>query len=640
MHLINVHTCELEEFIANPPPYAILSHRWREGEVSFQDFQDKHRRSEKNGYKKIRTLCHQARRDGLNWAWIDTCCIDKSSSAELSEAINSMFKWYKNSDVCYAYLDDITSLNGDGGLITSEWFKRGWTLQELIAPRNLQFYCNSDSGWQYLGDKNGLAETLSQRTRIDIEILRGFTGLDNYTVAKRMSWAAGRKTTREEDIGYCLMGLFSINMPLLYGEGSKAFLRLQEEVVTKINDQTIFAWQPPELELVTYSGMFALTPDSFALSGELVSLQNITIANHIDITANGFRTKTTACPTGGQIEIIENRNQSCLLLPLSCCLPRSVLNNVFAAILLVWDGGNKYRRRHGSQLFEVKEEDIRRDTTIFIRKFYDGDVVLSLRPGLPSPDRWPCKVFIQLPDTGITLLRASEVHGRYDHSHSVLLISVDPYQIMSTGNAFKYGLVFDIGDGAFIMVAIELFLEKVPDRCTYTKSAETRHRMTVHTLSNEGNVESIRNECRQKLSSPSSREANSRLSIQNVTIARPDRYNADQLYLSLQELECKQGEMFYFLRLSFKGSKSWVQGEALAVFILDVRYQAIGGGYNMASAILYNGELSDALDLPIDPDQPERAKRTLYPDPLKGLTNNKGMTFAGHTFWCSTRKRL
>lgn len=556
MRLINVHTRELKEFIADPPDYAILSHRWRnDEEVSFQDFQDKRQREEKGGDRKIHALCQQAQQDGLNWVWIDTCCIDKSSSAELSEAINSMFTWYRDSNVCYAYLDDVTDIRGDRGLTTSEWFKRGWTLQELIAPDHLNFYCRSDSGWRHLGDKRSLAKMLSVRTRIDVSLLEGHDTPNQFNVARRMSWAAGRRTTRKEDMAYSLMGLFDINMPMLYGEGAKAFLRLQEQIVAQVNDHTIFAWQNPAARPGERFGMFAVSPDDFALSSDLVSLQDNSMASQIDITANGLRAKMTACPTMAQVTNQVKVNRTWLLLPLNCRLPRSSQRvGVRAAVVLFWHDSNRYERRQYSSLLEVSEADICRDTTIFINRFESS----VQTPRFSLPDRSPCEIYIQLPDAGITLLRAFGADGcYYDYSRSTLSLSLDPYQIMSAGKNFVFGLAFDVGNLAIALLAIELSLVVMQDRPTHVESAEARHRMMVHALRAEGDKEFIHDAWRQKFSGFDACQAAHRVSIQDIAIDRPDRYNPDQLYVSLRKVDQTRGNMYFFLMLSFKGSYSW-----------------------------------------------------------------------------------
>ncbi|KAE8153168.1 heterokaryon incompatibility protein-domain-containing protein [Aspergillus avenaceus] len=248
MRLIHTTRLVLEEFIGNPPPYAILSHRWGEAEISFQEFtrNDWH---DAKGAGKIKSFCAKARDAGLEYGWVDTCCINKDSSAELSEAINSMFQWYKNSAICYAYLYDV-AFDKDGFVSytvikDSEWFRRGWTLQELIAPANVNFLaCN----WDNIANKHDsrLCNALCEVTNIDRSVLRGEMPLSAFSIAQRMSWASGRRTTRVEDMAYCLLGIFDVNMPLLYGEGEKAFIRLQEEIMKDSADQTIFAWERPE----------------------------------------------------------------------------------------------------------------------------------------------------------------------------------------------------------------------------------------------------------------------------------------------------------------------------------------------------------------------------------------------------------
>ena len=274
MRLINVYTLKLEEFPDERGiEYAILSHRWEEDEVSFQDMQGLEAAKEKKGFAKISKSCEHARYDGYGYVWVDTCCINKESSAELSEAINSMFRWYATSKVCYAFLSDV-QINISGSNLRQElkqsmWFTRGWTLQELLAPTNIQFF---DRQWTFLGTKHDLHDLLSDHTKISGLVLRHNKSLHTRSVAERMSWAARRVTTRIEDIAYCLMGIFAVNMPLLYGEGEKAFLRLQEEIIKQTDDHTIFAWcMPSDL---AYSGLLAGSPAAFADSREYRSVKH------------------------------------------------------------------------------------------------------------------------------------------------------------------------------------------------------------------------------------------------------------------------------------------------------------------------------------------------------------------------------
>ena len=160
--------------------------------------------------------------DGFHYIWIDTCCIDKASSAELSEAINSTYRWYHESGVCYAYLADVPPNAVDNEFAKSRWFTRGWTLQELIAPLTVIFL---NKEWQKIGIKSSRQRIISEVTGIPANILLG-GDLERASIAQKISWASKREITRIEDIAYCLMGIFSINMPMLYGEGERVFIRL------------------------------------------------------------------------------------------------------------------------------------------------------------------------------------------------------------------------------------------------------------------------------------------------------------------------------------------------------------------------------------------------------------------------------
>lgn len=246
MRLINAQTREMKDFIEGQiPSYAILSHTWGPEEVTYAEFQNVASREALLGYEKIEYACQQALKDKLQYVWIDTCSIDKSSSAELSEAINSMYRWYKEASICYAFLQDLDvekSLNEKSAKLALDvcrWFTRGWTLQELIAPDDLIIY---GKDWTRFGTKNEWKHVLSTVTGIDEEILDGSSTCNDASVARRMSWAARRETTRTEDAAYCLLGIFNVNMPLLYGEGKRAFVRLQEEILKDSDDMSILAW--------------------------------------------------------------------------------------------------------------------------------------------------------------------------------------------------------------------------------------------------------------------------------------------------------------------------------------------------------------------------------------------------------------
>ncbi|RTE84421.1 hypothetical protein BHE90_000968 [Fusarium euwallaceae] len=285
IRLIHAETQQLFFFMGEgTPKYAILSHTWGEGEISFQDMvaiglDPEHEATKRRGYAKIVQTCEQAKKDNIPYVWVDTCCIDKTSSSELSEAINTMYRWYQQAEICYAVLEDlnISDLDVSGAdletaLSRCRWFTRGWCLQELIAPRNIEFF---DAQWNHIGSKAENKSMLSRITNADEEILAGETAVGSIPVACRMSWAAGRQTTREEDMAYSLLGIFDVNMPMLYGEGGqKAFKRLQEEIIKTSNDLSIFAF-PNEAEegklgsTRLYADLFAKHPRDFASCGQL-----------------------------------------------------------------------------------------------------------------------------------------------------------------------------------------------------------------------------------------------------------------------------------------------------------------------------------------------------------------------------------
>jgi hypothetical protein len=220
----------------NIPSYAILSHTWEADDQEFT-FHDLVNRlgSSKDGYRKIQFCGEQAKRDNLRYFWVDSCCIDKTNSVELQEAINSMFRWYQDAAKCYVYLSDVSTGNHSRSseilwelaFRQSRWFTRGWTLQELLAPRSVDFFSRDG---KLLGDKSSLEQQIHEVTSISVRALQGDT-LSQFSYDERTAWAANRKTTIEEDQVYCLLGIFDVYLPLIYGEGKKhALRRLQDEI--------------------------------------------------------------------------------------------------------------------------------------------------------------------------------------------------------------------------------------------------------------------------------------------------------------------------------------------------------------------------------------------------------------------------
>ncbi|KAL9037656.1 MAG: hypothetical protein Q9214_005603 [Letrouitia sp. 1 TL-2023] len=303
------------------PAYAILSHRWCEGvqdsdrigsssssssrsrnavrkrprEVTLQDLRRRSlgrlRRDAalRDSLEKIRGACRRALAEGQRYVWIDSCCIDRTNLFEVSESIRSMFRWYRDAACCLAYLWDV---GGDGdrmddsGVLLrrrkkknerqeeySEWFSRGWTLQELLAPRSLLFF---DRRWNKLGTRRALAAEVERATGIPAKYVTDFAGhAQEASVAMKMSWMARRSTTKEEDTAYCLFGIIGVSMDVRYGDGRKEFLRLQDKIMREpgLQDESIFAWRRsyprgyPEASKC--SGLLAPWPDAFEQSGDV-----------------------------------------------------------------------------------------------------------------------------------------------------------------------------------------------------------------------------------------------------------------------------------------------------------------------------------------------------------------------------------
>lgn len=311
MWLLSTDRAELHQFISPediPNGYAILSHVWGSNEQSYQDTQSLQARAVASGTNprdlssaKVRQACILAQKDGYDWLWDDTCCIDKTNSTDVSESINSMYAYYERAEVCYVYLHDVPKKSNQrhsaditldiarmAAFRASQWHVRGWTLQELLAPPHVLFL---DEEWELLGSKADLANVIEEVTNIPVAVLTMEVALESIGIAKRMSWAAGRRTTRPEDQAYCLLGIFSIRMPAIYGEGGHAFLRLQEEIMKHHLDTMLFAWGKcwnyskeaaafadglAEDHLETdESYLLARTPSAFRYCGDIVHIMPV-----------------------------------------------------------------------------------------------------------------------------------------------------------------------------------------------------------------------------------------------------------------------------------------------------------------------------------------------------------------------------
>lgn len=324
MRLLHSKELTFEDFEGDSiPKYAILSHTWSKDEVSLHDM-EKRSVVDKVGYQKILHCAAVAAQQDIDYIWVDTCCIDKSSSAELTEAINSMYRWYQQAQICYAYLSDVSISEGSDDSIrlafkSSKWFTRGWTLQELLAPSHLVFF---DQNWKQIGSKLDLEGEINQATGIDTSALRG-ADLRTFTIAQRMCWASKRNTTRTEDLAYCLLGIFDVNMPLLYGEGKKSFIRLQEEIMKNTDDQTLFAWKDSSFGPNSFSGLLAQAPSCFAGSGCFCSINSWGGNDPAETTNKGIRV---------QLYMIGEEESDVYIACLACTV--GIFSNVGPAIFL------------------------------------------------------------------------------------------------------------------------------------------------------------------------------------------------------------------------------------------------------------------------------------------------------------------
>lgn len=354
MRLLNTNTeiLQLHEFTTNIPEYVILSHTWlNEGEVQFDDV-DKPEARDMPGYAKLIAACRQASNDGFEWIWMDTCCINKNSSAELSEAINSMYDWYWKAEICYAYLVDVP-INEDhtaaeSSFVKSRWWTRGWTLQELLAPEVVEFY---DQEWNQIGTKSSLLARIKAVTNIEERHLLNRETIREATIGAIFSWASARKTTRVEDIAYCLLGLVRVNIPLLYGEGARAFYRLQLELLNQTAEHTIFAWDPVEGDDFEDMGILAPAPRNFqhAAHIKIASLPRSVAVNSSytthEMTNRGLRISLPRLPVavgGGDFLAI-----------LNCRSGKAE----FVGINLQYISREQYRRVPGSKMRRITSDE-------------------------------------------------------------------------------------------------------------------------------------------------------------------------------------------------------------------------------------------------------------------------------------------
>ncbi|KAI7776252.1 hypothetical protein LA080_005539 [Diaporthe eres] len=378
MILIDTSTLQLHHVPElRDTPYAILSHTWGDDEVSYKDFGNLEQARSKSSYDKIVRTCQLAESRGLRYVWIDTCCIDKSSSAELTEAINSMFRWYRQAEVCFAYISDLPQRDGGPAVdwlndgCCYRWFTRGWTLQELVAADKIEFY---DAGWEYRGDKATLTGQLFRTTGIDEQVLADSRILPEIPVAKKISWAANRQTTRTEDMAYCLLGLFDINMPMIYGEGERAFIRLQEEIAKETNDLSLFAWTSKgEDDSKSFRGMFASSPAEFADCRNVRWADFLVPRSEFAVTNHGVRLETSLGLT----------DKKQVVLDLGCygdTIRRERLG------IYLHQTGTRFVRQRPDSLYYTQDPRlwVGKKSTVYIQKRLSPERMQRIRLGLPN----------------------------------------------------------------------------------------------------------------------------------------------------------------------------------------------------------------------------------------------------------------
>ncbi|KAM0513906.1 hypothetical protein ACHAPE_007261 [Trichoderma viride] len=416
MRLINTETFELKVFSDDEvPPYAILSHTWGPDseELTFSDITHEIIDKPGIGSFKFKKCCEQAKADKCGYAWIDTCCINKNDLVELGEAINSMFRWYSLATVCYAYLSDVPAGDdpsaSESKFRTSRWFKRGWTLQELLAPKH-------------------------EITSVPRQILLGVAELHTASVAQRMSWAAQRETKRAEDLAYCLLGIFGITMPMIYGEGEReAFFRLQEQIMKTTRDDSILAWDLDTVSSIDnlprsadgntfiFGDILATHTSSFRNSGQIITREHATNPLH------------SLAIVGGNLSIYLPMfiNQNGETFGLLSCGPKSDTQQVVAIPLAKINSvaANEYVRPRSlpsvlhlaptsdlsPELIHIKKDGQRNMSTKNQKRvFYEED--LFTKVGLNIVDVYPQKNW----DNQLALISQS-TSAKGDSDHQILI---------------------------------------------------------------------------------------------------------------------------------------------------------------------------------------------------------------------------
>lgn len=261
-----------------------------------------------------------------------------------------MFHWYRSAKICFAYLSD---LGFHHELDNCRWFTRGWTLQEVIAPSQVEFYNNT---WTMIGTKESLRNQLHCITKIDKEVLQDSHAMKSISVAKKMTWAASRQTTRIEDMAYCLLGIFDVNMPLLYGEREKAFRRLQEEIVKSTHDMTVFSWRRQDAQL--YSGVFAKSPREFVVFPGVGNVSRLLDDSQGEFSVTNRRVKILS---GLIVRKLDGTMEDLYILPIGWADNEASSSDdeeiVCSGIFLAQYGGNSFVRTKPDAIEMITTQD-------------------------------------------------------------------------------------------------------------------------------------------------------------------------------------------------------------------------------------------------------------------------------------------
>lgn len=359
------------------PPYATFSHVIDEIGAPLEDFARIKRELCSDIVKILIRACVQARDAGFTWLWNYAACVDRNSCAAQSEAINSLAQIYRNCGRSIIYLEDLKSkLVEDEEVVERmaecRWIRNVWAIPQIVFSRVAFFY---SSDWSLIGTKKSLLPYLSSRMGIDQEVLEDSDSLEEFSLARRMSWASDMTASRVEDFAYALVGLFDVSMSILYGEGQKAFLKLQEEIMGDTDDFSLIAWD--KIDAQEYNGLFAHSPACFRRfrNGPTTPLR---VNGEVQIQCKGINIQTFFWKTETELFLpLENQDGS------TCSIALVYWNGSF-----VRKGGQLYWDLPRPITFERRKICVKRDVTVHVSRKISG--FKAIIPERPKPAFEPC----------------------------------------------------------------------------------------------------------------------------------------------------------------------------------------------------------------------------------------------------------